>query len=61
MSETRTIKLLRLGADQVIEIPADMELPEGEATIVREGDRLIIASRQSSKEPIEIDPGSAPS
>ena len=42
MGEVRKISIFRNGRNQAIRIPRDMELPEGEAFISREGDRLII-------------------
>ena len=41
--ETRTIRLLRLGADQVVEIPEDMELAASEVYVWQDGDRLVIS------------------
>ena len=45
MSEIRTVRLVRLGPDQIVEIPSDWEFPDGEVTIVKEGDRLIVAPK----------------
>ena len=41
--EGRVIKLRRLGTDQVVHIPEDMELPPGDAHVWQEGDRLMIS------------------
>ena len=42
MSEPRTVSLFRNGRNQAIRIPVEFELPGDEATIRKEGDRLII-------------------
>jgi antitoxin VapB len=42
MSEQRQIKLFRNGCNQLIRIPVEFELPGNEATIRRDGGRLII-------------------
>jgi len=42
MSDIRKISIFRSGKNQAIRIPRDMELPEGDAFIRRDGDRLII-------------------
>jgi len=44
----RKISIFRNGRNQAIRIPKDMELPEGEAFITREGDRLIIEPARPS-------------
>jgi antitoxin VapB len=48
MSEQRQIKLFRNGCNQLIRIPVEFELPGNEATIRRDGGRLII-------EPVRMD------
>lgn len=42
MSAVRRVRLFRNGRNQAVRIPRDLELPGDEATIRREGDRLII-------------------
>jgi antitoxin VapB len=42
MSEYRHVKLFRNGHNQVVRIPREFELPDGEAVMRRDGDRLII-------------------
>lgn len=41
MSEGRPVRLLRLGASQVIEVPPAFELPGDGAAMRKEGDALI--------------------
>ncbi len=43
MPTERITRLFRIGEDQTILIPRELELPDGEALIYEEGDRLIIA------------------
>ena len=38
----RRVKLFPIGADQVVEIPLESELPTDEVSIRKQGDRLII-------------------
>ena len=42
MSATRAVKLFKNGRNQAVRIPREFELPGADATIRREGDRLII-------------------
>jgi antitoxin VapB len=42
MPEHRRVKLFRDGRNQAIRIPVQFELPGDEATIHRDGDRLVI-------------------
>jgi antitoxin VapB len=42
MSAPRHVRLFRNGRNQAVRIPVEFELPGDEATIHREGDRLII-------------------
>jgi virulence-associated protein VagC len=43
MPEQRTVRLRRIGGDQVIEIPEGWEFAAGRVEIVKDGDRLIIS------------------
>jgi antitoxin VapB len=40
--ETRTVKLFRNGADQVLSIPSEFELPGDTVVIRKHGDRLVV-------------------
>jgi antitoxin VapB len=42
MSDTRRVRLFRNGRNQAVRIPREFELPGDEATLRREGDRLIL-------------------
>jgi antitoxin VapB len=42
MSEPRHVRLFRNGRNQAVRIPVEFELPGDEATMHREGDRLVI-------------------
>ena len=42
MSEARYIRLLRRGHSQIINIPAEFELPRDKVLMRRDGDRLVI-------------------
>jgi antitoxin VapB len=42
MQSERHVRLFRSGPDQTLIIPADLELPTREATIRKEGRRLVI-------------------
>ena len=42
MSEPRRVRLFRNGRNQAVRIPVEFELPGDEATMHREGDRLVI-------------------
>ncbi len=42
MSESRTVSLFRNGRNQAVRIPVEFELPGDEATIRKEGEKLII-------------------
>lgn len=61
--EARRVSLLRNGRSQALRIPKAFELPGTEATIIREGDRLVVEPvRRStlldyltSKEPLDED------
>lgn len=44
MADGRQVKLFRNGRYQVVRIPVEFELPGDEATIYRDGDRLVIES-----------------
>jgi antitoxin VapB len=42
MPEKRQVKLFRNGRNQAVRIPVEFELPGDEATMHRDGDRLVI-------------------
>ena len=42
LGEARQVRLFRIGPNQAIRIPREFELPGGEATIRKVGDRLIL-------------------
>jgi antitoxin VapB len=42
----RTVKLFKYGRNQAVRIPREFELPGNQATMRKEGDRLIIESLQ---------------
>jgi antitoxin VapB len=42
MPEKRTVRLFRNGRNQAVRIPVEFELPGDEATMRRDGDRLVI-------------------
>ena len=42
MSELRRVRLFRSGRNQAVRIPVEFELPGSEATMRRDGDRLVI-------------------
>jgi antitoxin VapB len=42
MSKRRRVKLFRHGRSQIVRIPPDFELPGNEATIYRDGSRLVL-------------------
>jgi antitoxin VapB len=42
MSEQRHVRLFRNGRNQAVRIPVEFELPGSEATMHRDGDRLVI-------------------
>ena len=44
-SDRRVVSLFRNGRNQAIRIPVEFELPGDEATIRKEGDRLIIEAK----------------
>ena len=46
MSQSRTVSLFRNGRNQAVRIPVEFELPGDEATIRKEGDRLIIEAKK---------------
>jgi antitoxin VapB len=49
MNESRPVKLMRIGAAQVIEVPPAFEMPGDKATMRKEGDTLVIeAERKKS-------------
>jgi antitoxin VapB len=54
MSETRTVSLFRNGRNQAIRIPVEFELPGDEATIRKDGDRLIIEPKVRKKTLLEV-------
>lgn len=51
MNEIKKSSVFRRGDAQLVEIPAEFELPEGDVTITREGDRIVIAPASSSPVP----------
>ena len=64
MSEVRTVRLFRNGAEQAISIPVEFELPGETALIHKEGSKLIIETAAPKRgllawlrtlEPIEED------
>ncbi len=42
MPQQRRVKLFRNGRNQTVLIPVEFELPDGEANMRRDGDRLVI-------------------
>jgi len=44
-SHTRTVSLFRNGRNQAVRIPVEFELPGDQATIRKDGDRLIIEAK----------------
>ena len=48
-SDTRVVSLFRNGRNQAIRIPVEFELPGDEATIRKEGDRLIIEPKADDR------------
>lgn len=42
MAEKRSVRLFRNGRNQAVRIPVEFELPGNEATMHRDGDRLVI-------------------
>ena len=48
MSRERSVSLIRDDEGQILLIPADLELPGAEATIYRDGSRLIIEPKRLS-------------
>lgn len=54
MPETRTVKVMRVGHDQIIEIPEDWEFPDGEVTISKSGDALVITQKMDDSTPADI-------
>jgi len=42
MGERRRVRLFRSGRNQAVRIPVEFELPEDEAIMHRDGDRLVI-------------------
>ena len=63
MSPPRHVRIFKNGRNQAIRIPRELELPVSEATIHREGNRLIIEPVErtsllellASWEPLDID------
>lgn len=53
-STARTVSLFRNGRNQAVRIPAEFELPGREATIRKEGDRLIIEPKGKKKTLVEF-------
>ena len=61
MSSGRRVKLFRIGRDQAVRIPRELELPGDEAVMRKDGDRLVIELKPrpsllallASLEPIE--------
>lgn len=54
MSQSRTVSLFRNGRNQAVRIPVEFELPGDEATIRKEGNRLIIEAKQPQKNWLEV-------
>lgn len=54
MAPERRIKLLRIGPDQVIEIPPEFELPGEEAMIRKQDHRLILEPASPRKSLLEL-------
>ena len=54
MNEQRRIKLVNSGGDQVVTIPRDLALPGDEATVRREGERLIIEGANKIARPLTL-------
>ena len=42
MTDKRIVRLIRIGGDQVVEIPPEFEVPYSDAVIRKQGNRLII-------------------
>jgi antitoxin VapB len=42
VTEKRTVRLFRNGRNQAVRIPVEFELPGNEATMHRDGDRIVI-------------------
>jgi antitoxin VapB len=49
----RTVSLFRNGRNQAIRIPVEFELPGTEATITKDGDRLIVEPKPAPKKTFE--------
>ncbi len=54
MSEPRTVSLFRNGRNQAIRIPVEFELPGDEATIRKDGERLIIEPKKPEANWLEV-------
>lgn len=54
MEITRKVKLFRNGRNQAVRIPREFELPGDEATMRKDGDRLIIEPKDRKKSLVEL-------
>ena len=54
MEIVRKVKLFRNGRNQAVRIPREFELPGDEATIRKEGERLVIESEPKKKSLLEL-------
>jgi antitoxin VapB len=52
--QARTVSLFRNGRNQAIRIPVEFELPGSEATIRKDGDRLIIEPKAKTQSFVEF-------
>ncbi len=53
-TKPRTVSLFRNGRNQAVRIPVEFELPGDEATIRKEGDRLIIEAKAPKENFLEF-------
>lgn len=53
-TKPRTVSLFRNGRNQAVRIPVEFELPGDEATIRKEGDRLIIEAKRPKENFLEF-------
>ena len=54
MENARKVKLFRNGRNQAVRIPREFELPGDEATMRKDGDRLIIEPKDKKKSLLEL-------
>jgi len=54
MTEPRTVNLFRNGRNQAIRIPVEFELPGNEATIRKDGDKLIIEPKTKKRTLLDV-------